>query len=127
MQQGNLSHINRRFLALAFIALLCCCPVMADTGGGEHKSPAKVLQGSVAHNEVIDTLEQLGIKCALQGSDTGNLLIREVRLGSSAAYAGVEAGDIPRKFVPGDGGFYLTAERNGKIYQVHLALLQTQA
>jgi hypothetical protein len=83
------------------------------------------LHGTISQNELIDNLERLGIKCiihegaAASGLDT--LTVEKVRLGGSAYYGGILAGDVIKDLHKLSANtFSLSIERSGKVYQVSL-------
>src|SRR5271165_4000887 len=74
----------------------------------------KILQGSVTQSELIDTLEQLGIKCAVHDGGNPALVVQNVRLGSAAYYKGVAENDGIKGLVQENDHFNLTIQRSGK-------------
>jgi hypothetical protein len=95
------------------------------------KANLEFLHGTVSQNELTDNLERLGIKCIIHqsagASAIGTLNIDKVRLGSSAYYGGVLAGDIVKDLHRLDANnFALSFERSRKLFQVNLRLLSGQ-
>lgn len=99
----------------------------ANQTSGSSSHQTKFLTGTVSQNELIDSLERMGIKCVLQGGTTDRLLVDQVRMGSGAYYAGITKGDaIAELKKAGADMFCLTIERAGKIYQSNLKALSGQ-
>jgi len=91
-----------------------------------NRTQPQFLQGTVAHNELIDNLERLGIKCLIHG-DANSLIVEKVALGSSGYYANIMPGDaIKDLYKLSDTRFVLSLERGKKLYQANINLLPTQ-
>jgi hypothetical protein len=69
----------------------------------------------------------MGIKCVVQSGAPAHLLVDQVRMGSSAYYAGISKGDAIAGLKKASADtFCLTIERAGKIYQSYLKGLSGQ-
>ena len=90
--------------------------------------PDLLLKGAVSENELIDSLERLGIKCILQqvsANGANNILaVDKVHLGSAAYYGGLSKGDLIKNLYKLDSNtFVLVIERTGKNYRLNLRTL----
>ncbi len=112
--------IVRTYIALAISSSFCFQSVLAATADVAKK---KVLQGNIQQSEIIDNLERLGIKCVIHDGANPALVVQNVHPGTAAYYKGVAEGDGVRGLVQENDHFNLTIQRNGKIYQVSLKLL----
>ena len=80
-----------------------------------------VLYGELSHNELVDNLETLGIKCILHEGTAKALVVDKVHLGSSAYYRGILKGDVVKDLHKlSVNTFNLVIERSGKSYQINL-------
>jgi len=114
-------NLVRTYIALAMSVSFCFQASLAAAANGPQKQ--KVLQGAVTQSEIIDNLERLGIKCVIHDGANPTLVVQNVRLGTAAYYKGVAEGDGIRGLVEENDHFNLTIQRNGKVYQVALKLL----
>ena len=123
---------NSKYLLLALLGLffIGANQKVEATNNTSAKGEVHVesLHGSVSQNELIDNLERLGIKCIIQeGAADSRLSVERVRLGSSAFYGGVLAGDVIKNLSGlSNNTFQLTIERTGKVYSLNLKALSAQ-
>jgi hypothetical protein len=133
----NQKYVSRIILMVALLLAAVFVYVSqtaeaANKSGSKGETPTEFLQGAISQNEVTDNLEKLGIKCIIHQEDAGisasnTLSVEKVRLGSSAYYGGVLAGDLIKDFHKLNANtFRLVIERSGKIYQVNLQTLSGQ-
>jgi hypothetical protein len=101
---------------VAQIFLLSWSPCLALEKATKTDKPA--LQGSVFQNELIDQLESLGIKCAIQTGAKPVTHVESVRLGSKAFYNNVDVGDTILGTRAANDIFYLKIQRQGQTYEI---------
>ncbi len=118
-------------LVLSFVSLtswFICINQKTEAANNTNVKSAvgiELLHGGVSQNELIDNLERLGIKCIIHegagASGVRTLSIDKVRLGSSAFYGGMLAGDLIKDLHKlNANAFSLSIERSGKFYRVNL-------
>jgi len=117
------------YVLLMALSVFANLPVQAMNDTAKEPVHAKVLQGAISQSELIDNLERLGIKCIIHenAAEVGTLSVEKVRLGSSAYYGGVLAGDAIKDLHRLNANtFSLSIERTGKRYRVNLEALSGQ-
>ena len=119
-RSGKTSRKSRCLcLCLGFsLASILASTFCADIARPAFAANGKALKGTVFQNELIDKLETLGIKCAVQPGAGDLKSIESVRAGSKAFYGGAACGDsILGTRTVGDI-FFMKIQRQGKVYEI---------
>ena len=115
-------------LAILMVGIDQKVAAISKTNNRAHDTQVDLLHGTVSHNELIDNLERLGIKCLIHEGVTDSLSVDKVRLGSSAYYGGVLTKDsIKHLYRLSANTYNLCLVRAGERYQITLRTLPARS